>query len=331
MTRKHMQYSGPDKEKNGAAGGEEASPPVRHTPAGGDAGGRVLRGIVRKGIGGFYYVEAADEIYECRARGIFRSQGITPVAGDRVVISVLGEGKGSLDDVEERKNCLIRPPVANLDLLAVVASVTEPAPSPLVIDKMLAVAEWNHIEPVVVISKADLQAPGQWEAVYRAAGFPVFPLSARSGEGVEPFRRFLAGKVTAFTGNSGVGKSSLLQAIDPRFSPQTGEISRKLGRGRHTTRSAELFRLEGGGYIVDTPGFASLDMERMQRIYKEDLPYCFREFLPFLGRCRFTSCSHTKEAGCAVLEAVAQGRIMPQRYESYRAIYNEVKDLKAWK
>lgn len=291
---------------------------------------RILHGIIRKCIGGFYYVEAADTVYECRARGIFRNQGMTPVAGDRAVISVLPDGKGSLDRIEERKNSLVRPPVANLDYLAVVVSMAEPAPSPLVVDKMLALAEWNHVEPIVVINKIDLQDPVEWVRIYRRAGFEVFSVSARLDKSVEPLRCFLGGKVTAFTGNSGVGKSSLLNVIDPRFSLETGAISQKLGRGRHTTRSAELFPLENGGYIVDTPGFASLDLERIQRIYKEELPYCFREFVPLLGRCRFTSCSHTKEAGCAVLEAVAEGKISPQRHESYKAMYDEVKDWKTW-
>ena len=288
------------------------------------------KGIVLKCIGGFYYVEAADMVYVCRARGAFRNSGVTPMAGDIAAITVLPEGKGSLYAIDERKNSLIRPPVANLDLLAVVASIVEPAPSTLVIDKMIAVAEMNHIEPIVVVNKADLQDTAHLEWIYRTAGLEVFPVSALSGAGVEALRRRLVGQVTAFTGNSGVGKSSILNAIDPRFSPQTGEISRKLGRGRHTTRSTELYRLEKGGYIVDTPGFSSLELERVQRIYKEDLPYCFREFIPLLGRCRFTNCSHTREAGCAVLEAVEQGKIAPERHKSYTAIYEEVKDLKTW-
>ena len=292
---------------------------------------RPLHGIIRKCIGGFYYVEAADMIFECRACGAFRNRGITPLAGDRAVISSLGQGKGVVEAIEDRKNCLIRPPVANLDLLAVVASVVEPAFNTLLVDKMIALAEQNHIEPILLINKADLRSPGEWEDIYRAAGFDVFPASARSGEGMAHLRERIAGGITAFTGNSGVGKSSLLNALDPRLSRETGAISHKLGRGRHTTRATELFRLESGGYIVDTPGFASLELERLQRIYKEELPYCFREFVPLLGRCRFTSCSHTKETGCAILEAVQEGKIMRSRHESYVAIYNEVKDFKAWK
>lgn len=288
------------------------------------------QGRILKCVGGFYTVEAAGVLYECRARGAFRNSGVSPVAGDTAVIEVLPDGTGSLTGIGERRNCLVRPPVANLDLLAVVASVAEPNPSTLVIDKMVAIAEMNRIEPIVVISKADLLDTAWLESIYRRAGLDVFSVSARSGEGVASLRKRLFGKLSAFTGNSGVGKSSILNAIDSRFSQQTGEISRKLGRGRHTTRSAELHPLSGGGYVVDTAGFSSVDLERTQRIYKEDLPYCFREFVPLLGSCRYTSCTHTVETGCAVIAAVERGEIATERHESYRAIYQEIKDLRIW-
>lgn len=287
-------------------------------------------GIITKCVGGFYTVEAADAVYECQARGIFRKRKIVPLAGDTAEITLLSNGKGCLEEIGARRNSLVRPPVANLDSLVVVASITEPEPNALIIDKMIAVAESSHIEPVVVVSKADLNDTAWMETIYRKAGFEVFVVSVKTGEGVEQLRARLTGKLSAFTGNSGVGKSSLLNAIDPHFQLQTGEISKKLGRGRHTTRTVELFKLKSGGYIVDTPGFSSVELERLHPMLKEDLPYSFREFSPYLGKCRFTNCSHTKEEGCAILEAVENGNISRQRHDSYLKMYEEIKDVKSW-
>lgn len=246
------------------------------------------------------------------------------------MIDLLEEGKGALSQVLDRRNQLVRPPVANLDCLVIVVSVADPAPVPLVIDKMIAIAEKNDIEPVVVINKADLGDTQVWEKIYRLAGLPVFVLSAFDKEAIQPLRQALAGKLSAFTGNSGVGKSSLLNAMHPDLSLATGEISQKLGRGRHTTRTVSLYSLPGGGYIADTPGFSSLDMERAQPILKDELPFCFREFAPFLNGCRFTSCVHVKEKECAVRQAVAEGKIARSRYESYVAMYEQVKDKEEW-
>lgn len=292
--------------------------------------GQSEQGLIIQSIGGFYYIEAADAVYACRARGILRKEGVTPLTGDRVWFSVQGDGKGTLEQIVERRNFLVRPPVANLDCLVVVASIAQPSPSTLVLDKMVAIAEKKGIEPVVVINKSDLQDTAQLEAVYRRTGLACFTVSADTGEGVADLRCFLSGKVSAFTGNSGVGKTSLLNAIEPGLAQETGEISKKLGRGRHTTRSAALFHLEGGGYLVDTPGFSSLDLERTEPLDKEELPYCFREFAPYLGRCRFTSCAHDREPDCAVRAAVEAGDIASSRYESYVAIYREVKERKEW-
>ena len=292
---------------------------------------QLLEGIILKCVGGFYYVEAADSVYECRARGIFRKSGITPVAGDIARITVLPDGSGWLEEIGERRNVLVRPPVANLDILAVVASITEPEPNTLIMDKMIAIAEKNNIEPIIVITKSDLRDPSRLEEIYKKSGFEVFAVSNISGQGLEPLRKRLNGKLSAFSGNSGVGKSSLLNSLDPSRELETGEISKKLGRGRHTTRTAEIFRLGSGGLIVDTPGFSSIEMERAQRIYKHELASYFREFARYSENCRFTGCSHTKESGCAVINAVQNGDIMPERYESYNIIYNEIKDLKAWK
>ena len=224
----------------------------------------------------------------------------------------------------------MRPPVANVDCLLVVAAVTDPAPHLLVLDKMIAIAEYKGIEPVVVVNKCDLGSAQALEQIYRKAGLQVIALSAGKGQGIDELRTHIAGKVSVLTGNSGVGKSSLLNRIDPALQLETGEISRKLGRGRHTTRVACLYPLAGGGYIVDTPGFSSLDMEKAERIPKEELAGCFREFGALAGRCKYTSCTHVKEDGCAVLAAVERGAIAPSRQESYAAMYNEAKEWKEW-
>ncbi len=291
----------------------------------------VYEGLILQGIGGFYYVEAADAVYECKARGAFRREGITPVAGDRVEIAVQkGELKGTIERILPRRNVLVRPPVANLDQLAVIASVAEPAPNALLLDKLIAIAEENDIEPLLVITKSDLQDTSEWERIYRLAGIPVFTVTVTQPETAQPLREALAGRITAFAGNSGVGKSSLLNVIEPSFQRETAEISQKLGRGRHTTRSAELFPLPGGGYLADTAGFSALDMERIHPIDKERVEYCFREFGPLFGMCRFTGCSHVHEPDCAVKAAVQRGEIAETRYESYCAMYAQAEQRKSW-
>lgn len=290
----------------------------------------LLNGILLKGVGGFYSVEAADAVYVCKARGAFRKQRITPLAGDRVQIIVYeGDAENTIEAIEPRKNALMRPPVANIDNLLIVVSTTAPRPSTLVIDKLIAIAEHKDIEPIVVFTKTDLDSADALAAVYRQAGIPCITVSNKTGEGVDEVKAFLSGKISAFTGNSGVGKTSLLNALDPNLSLATGEISDKLGRGRHTTRQAELFKT-CGGYIVDTPGFSSLDFEKADVIRKDELAECFREFRPFLGSCKFTSCSHTCDKGCRILDAVEQGQISRSRHASYVELYNSVKDLKEW-
>lgn len=288
-------------------------------------------GLILKGIGGFYYVKAGDTVYECKARGVFRRNAITPLVGDHVKLLIEENQSPVIAEILPRKNSLIRPPMANLDKLVLVAATCDPAPSTLVIDKIIAAAEDKGISPILVISKIDLEQAQWLRDIYEPIGFPVVLVSSATGEGVERVKELLRGKITAFTGNSGVGKSSLLNQIDRRFCLETGEISRKLGRGRHTTRQVELFPLEGGGYVADTPGFSAIQMERYDVVHKEQLPYCFREFEPFLDQCRFPSCSHTCEKGCAVLEAVREGKISRSRHESYVALYQEVKDWKEWK
>ena len=291
--------------------------------------GKEIRGRIIKAIGGFYYVEAAGTVYECRARGVFRKKNMSPLVGDLVTAVVLEDGTGTVSEITPRKNQLVRPPIANLDQLILVVSICDPAPSTLVIDKMIAAAEEQGIEPILVVSKTDLQDAGWLRAIYEKAGIPFYAVSSVTGEGVEAVRPLLQGKITAFTGNTGAGKSSLLNCIDPAFDLATGEISQKLGRGRHTTRQVELLPVEGG-YVADTPGFSFIQIERYNMVKKEDLQFCFREFSPYLQSCQFVSCSHVKEKGCAVLEAVEKGQISPSRHESYVAMYNEVKDIKEW-
>jgi len=280
--------------------------------------------------GGFYYVEAADTLYACRARGHFRRQGLSPLAGDLVEFTHQpGEDTGVLEQVLPRRNALVRPPVANLDALVLVASVCQPRTNTLVLDKMIAMAEKKGIEPVIVINKSDLADPAELESIYHRTGLTCFTVTANEPDTVAPLRAYLAGRLAAFAGNSGVGKSSILNALDPTLVLATGEISQKLGRGRHTTRTATLYHL-ADGYVVDTPGFSSLDMEQVESINKEDLPDCFREFAPFYGRCRFQGCAHYREPDCAVRGAVEEGVIAPSRYESYVTMYEAVKDKKEW-
>lgn len=291
---------------------------------------KVLDGIIIKGIGGFYYVEAAGEIYECKARGAFRKKKITPLAGDNVTITARTDKENTIDEIKPRKNFLQRPPVANIDTLVIVSSVKEPAPSLLIIDKLTAIAVDKNIKPCVVFSKSDLGETAELEEVYKKAGIPVASVCCKTGEGVDEVKAMIGSGITVFTGNTGVGKSSLLNSIDERFSLATGEISDKLGRGRHTTREVTLYHL-GDGLVADTPGFSSLDIEQSSEIImKDDLPFCFPEFSEYLGKCKFTSCSHTVEKGCLVLDALENGIISQSRHNSYKAMYNDVKDLKEW-
>jgi len=289
-----------------------------------------INGTIIKGIGGFYYVEAADTLYECKARGVFRKNKVTPFVGDRVTVSLEKDGTGTIEEIFPRKNSLVRPPVANIDQLVIVVSICDPSPSTLIIDKTIAAAEDKGIEPVIVISKSDLKDCQWLNDIYQTTGIPLLTISSATGEGIEEVEKLLKGKISAFTGNSGVGKSSLLNRIDSRFHLQAGEISQKLGRGRHTTRQVEFLKLGENTYVADTPGFSSISVERYDLVKKENLQYCFREFEPYLNQCKFVSCSHTCEKGCAVLKAVEEGMISKSRHESYVAMYNEVKDLKEW-
>lgn len=288
-----------------------------------------IYGTILKGIGGFYYVDTADGVIECKARGKFRKTVGKPIIGDKVKVGLQPDGTGYLLEIAPRRNCLIRPALANIDLLVAVASAAPPVTDPFLIDKVLAIAENKGIAPMVVINKTDLNPGEELLKTYQLAGIDVLAVSAESGEGIDILRQKIAGKTAAFAGNSGVGKSSLLNQLMPSFAAEVGAISDKIGRGRHTTRHIELVSL-GDGYLADTPGFSSFDTEQMDLVLSEDLQYAFREFAPYLGQCKFTGCAHVKEKGCAVLAAVEAGEIAKSRHESYVKLYNSVKDLKKW-
>ncbi|WP_295616241.1 ribosome small subunit-dependent GTPase A [uncultured Intestinimonas sp.] len=289
-------------------------------------------GIIMKAMSGFYYVDdGGGETVACRARGRFRHQRLTPLVGDRVEFTRLPGGGGSLDALLPRKNQFQRPAVANIDQLVVVASGVIPVTDPFLIDRIAAIADSKEgCDVVVCINKCDLDPGEELYRIYRAAGFPTLRVSALTGEGIGELSAAIAGKVSAFTGNSGVGKSSILNALEPGFRIQVGQVSEKLGRGRHTTRHTELYRLSNGAVIADTPGFSAFDTERMELVRKEDLERAFRDFRLYLGECRFTGCAHIKEKDCAVREALDRGEIQESRYRSYVRLYEQVKDHKDW-
>ena len=291
---------------------------------------KTLNGTIIKGIGGFYYVEAADEIYECKARGVFRKEKLSPLVGDKVTISINENAENTIDEIMPRKNALTRPPVVNIDNLIIVVSTVEPKPSTLVIDKLIAVAEHKNIEPIIVITKSDLASAQEIFDIYTLAGFKTIIVSNETKDGVDEVKAVLKDKISALTGNSGVGKTSLLNNLDETLALKTAQISKKLGRGRHTTRQAELYRV-CDGFVVDTPGFSSFEIDKSDIILKDELAYCFRDFSDYIEKCKFyPSCTHTADKGCAVIEAVNEGKISKSRHNSYVQLYNEVKDIKEW-
>ena len=285
-------------------------------------------GYIKKGIGGFYYVQCGDELLECKAKGIFRKRGITPVAGDRVTVEV-ENGGNVIAEIAPRRNVFVRPPIANLDVLFIVASTTQPVPSTLVLDKLTAIAVDKEVQPVLVFTKGDLASTEKLTGAYALSTLPVVIVDHATGGGLDEIKSMIQGKLCAFCGNSGVGKSTLLNALLPDLAQQTGSISQKLGRGRHTTREVEIFEAFGG-YVADTPGFASLDTGKACYIPKENLQYAFPDFAPYLGQCQFNDCAHLTEPGCRVLAAVEAGDIEPTRHASYARLYEKAKEIKLW-
>ena len=282
-----------------------------------------------KALSGFYYVQTEDGVVECRARGRFRRQDQSPLVGDFVRITRQGD-KGVLEALLPRKNAFIRPAVANIDQLVVLASCAIPVTEPFLIDRVLAIAQLQNVPALVVVNKDDLAPAQPLAEIYRRAGVPVLVTSAETGEGIEALREALAGKLSCLTGNSGVGKSSLLNRACPQLQLPVGEVSEKLGRGRHTTRHIELYSLGSNTFVADTPGFSAFDTERMELVHKEQLQYAFPEFAPYLGHCQFPDCAHRKEPGCAVRKALAEGKIGQTRYSSYERRYELASQLKEW-
>lgn len=290
----------------------------------------MTEGIIVKALSGFYYVETEKAILECKARGRLRLDGTSPLVGDRVQCSLDANGRGRIERVAPRRNFFIRPAIANVDALVFVAANANPVTDPFLIDRVSVIAESAGCELIICVNKTDVDPANALFDIFTSAGFTVVRTSAETGEGLDALRRAISGKVCAFTGNSGVGKSSIMNMLLPGLNIKTAEVSDRLGRGRHTTRHVELFDLGGGTFAADTPGFASFDVEMMELIPKEQLQLDFIDFAPYIGKCRFKDCAHLKEPGCAVTQAVAQGMIAPSRYRSYERLYELSARRKSW-
>ena len=289
----------------------------------------VLTGRIIRSLSGFYDVQTPQGIIICRGRGSLRKNHETPLTGDMVEITVEG-GKGMVEKILPRQNRFVRPAVANVDALVVFAANANPVTEPFLIDRVAAIAGDQGVQVIICVNKCDLDPACDLVRIYEHAGFPVIRASAETGEGVEQLRALLKGKLTAFTGNTGVGKSSMLNRLCPELELATGEVSEKLGRGRHTTRHVQLYRLEEDTYVADTPGFASFDTEQMDVILKENLQYAFPDFGEYLGQCQFHDCSHRAEPACSVRQAVEEGKIERSRYDSYLRLYEKSSQIKTW-
>ena len=286
--------------------------------------GRILRSL-----SGFYDVQTPAGLVTCRGRGILRKSGMEPLTGDLVEVSV-EKGRGMVERVLPRKNSFVRPAVANMDALVIFAANVNPVTEPFLIDRVAAIAGDQEVPVYICVNKCDLDPAVDLVRIYEHAGFQVIRASAETGEGVEELRQLIRGKLTAFTGNSGVGKSSMLNRLCPQLGLATGEVSEKLGRGRHTTRHVELYCLEEDTFVADTPGFSSFDTDQMELILKENLQYAFPDFDPYIGSCQFHDCSHRAEPGCAVTAAVASGDVERTRYDSYLRLYEKSSQIKLW-
>ncbi len=287
-------------------------------------------GRIVKALSGFYTVRTENGLLSCKARGRFRLDGTSPLVGDRVRCSAEGGGRGRIESLEPRRNWFIRPAVANVDALVFVAANTNPVTDPFLVDRVSVLADEAGCEFILCVNKSDLDPGQRLVEIFTKAGFPVIRTSAETGEGIEELREALRGRLCAFTGNSGVGKSSILNRLSPELGLATAEVSEKLGRGKHTTRHVELFDLGEGTLLADTPGFAAFEIESMKIIPKEELQFRFRDFAPYLGRCRFHDCMHLREPGCAVREAVDAGEIAGSRYRSYTRLYELSAQHKPW-
>ena len=293
----------------------------------------IKQGLIVKAVSDMYYVDCSGDIYACKARGKFRNVSLKPLVGDKVTIEIdssTSEISACITKVSERINSMIRPAVANIDILVIVSSVSLPKPSPAVIDKITAAAEYRDIMPAIVFNKVDEATADEYLEIYSKTDYPLLSVSARTGEGIESLKKLISGKITALCGNSGVGKSSILNCLCSSASAATGDISEKLRRGKHTTRHVELVKTDDGGYIADTPGFSSWEFTGKNHIPCNELQYCFSEFKEYIGKCKFTSCTHVKEQGCAIIEAVADGIISDVLHRNYVEMYNELKNINDW-
>ena len=288
----------------------------------------MAEGIIYKAMSGFYYVKSMEGTAECRARGRFRLEKSIPLVGDYVEYAATEPGKGILTNILPRKNAFLRPPLANIDKMIIFASNAIPVTDTYLIDRMTTIAVKSSCEPVICINKIDIDPANLLFSIYKESGFVTLRCSAKTGEGREELLETIKGSVCAFTGNSGVGKSSILNLLEPGFRISVGDISRKLGRGRHTTRHVELFDLPFGAVIADTPGFSAFDAGHLAK--GEKLQFLFRDFEPYLGNCRFLDCVHVKEPGCAVLDAIEEGKIKKTRHDSYVRLYRQALDYKEW-
>ena len=290
---------------------------------------KVSTGRIIRSLSGFYEVRTPEGTVTCRARGSLRRLGESPLTGDLVEISV-EKGKGMVEKILPRQNQFVRPAVSNVDALVVFAANTNPVTEPFLIDRVAAIAGDQEVEVILCVNKCDIDPAEDLIRIYTNAGFRVIAASAETGEGVEDLRAAIRGKLTAFTGNSGVGKSSILNRLCPELKLPTGEVSEKLGRGRHTTRHVELYDLGEETYVADTPGFSSFDTDQMEVLLKENLQYAFPDFEAYLGSCQFHDCTHRKEPGCAVRKALETGEIEPTRYDSYLRLYEKASQIKEW-
>ncbi len=290
----------------------------------------MAEGLIIKTSGSLYTVYDRGNRLQCRPRGRLRHEGVIPLAGDWVRYSLSGENQGELEEILPRRNSLVRPPVANVGTLMIVASAAPPVSSPMLIDCMTALAAYKGIRPVIVVNKTDCVPGDELIDLYRSLGYPTVAVSATTGEGLEELRILLGTELCVLSGNSGVGKSSLVNALFPGVSVRTGELSQRIGRGRQTTRHVELQPTQQGGWLADTPGYSSFDALEMEMTDKDRICHCFPEFEPYLGNCRYTDCSHVKDEGCAVLEALRTGTIVQSRHDSFVMLWERVKALKAW-
>lgn len=292
-----------------------------------------MQGKIVKGISGFYYVHVVESgIYECKAKGIFRQKKMKPLVGDDVEIDIISEEKktGNVAAILPRKNALIRPAVANVDQALLIFAAASPNPNFNLLDRFLVMMGRQDVPVILCFNKCDLiteEQKQEIEAIYEASGCKILFVSAKKELGLKELQEILEGKTTTVAGPSGVGKSSLINLLAPEACMETGEISKKIERGRHTTRHAELIQLKGDGYIMDTPGFSSLYLPEME---KEELQDCYPEFAAFEPYCRFQGCSHISEPDCGVKEALSEGKIHPVRYENYCQLYGELKDRKKY-